>query len=139
MDVVVVAALFGVLGIVIGYKTGQTLGESAASDRQYWLRNLAVVGVGVLLGAVVSALGLRTLVGLSIGLVGGAIAGLKFGFGKSVGVWRRHDQAFRVNRDQVAAADSADAATAEGMTEEERAARDLVSVTGAGKGRKASR
>ena len=128
MDVVVVTMLFGVLGIMIGYKAGLEGGKTAANDRQYWARNGVALLVGVAVSAVVAATGLLTLMGLSIGLNGGAVAGLKFGYGKSVGLWRKHDTVFRVNKDQVAAADSAKQARDEGMTEEERAKRDLVSV-----------
>lgn len=141
MDVIIVTMLFGVLGIVIGYKVGYELGELAQTDRQYWLRNGAVVLVGIVISAVVSALGLITLVGLALGLIGGAIAGLKFGYGKSVGVWAKHDRLFRVNKDHVSAAASAKEAREAGMTEEERAKRELVSVgtphdgQGEGKGR----
>ena len=128
MDVIIITMLFGVLGIMIGYKVGYVLGEGAQTDRQYWLRNAAAVLVGIVLSAVVSALGLMTLVGLTLGLIGGAIAGLKFGYGKSVGVWQKHDRVFRVNREHVDAASSAQEARNAGMTEEERAQRDLVSV-----------
>lgn len=128
MDVVVVTMLFGVLGIMIGYKAGLEGGKTAANDRQYWARNGVALLVGVAVSAVVAATGLLTLMGLSIGLIGGAVAGLKFGYGKSVGLWHKHDTMFRVNKDQVAAADSAKQARDEGMTEEERAKRDLVSV-----------
>ena len=128
MDVVVVTMLFGVLGIMIGYTAGLEGGKTAANDRQYWARNGVALLVGVAVSAVVAATGLLTLMGLSIGLIGGAVAGLKFGYGKSVGLWRKHDTMFRVNKDQVAAADSAKQARDEGMTEEERAKRDLVSV-----------
>ncbi len=175
MDVIVVTMLFGVLGIVIGYKAGLEAGKTAESDRQYWMRNVAALLIGVVISAVVAATGLLTLMGLSLGLIGGAVAGLKFGYGKSVGLWRKHDTVFRVsavvaatglltlmglslgliggavaglkfgygksvglwrkhdtvfrvNKDQVAAADSAKQARDEGMTEEERAKRDLVSV-----------
>lgn len=128
MDVVVVTMLFGVLGIMIGYKAGLEGGKTAANDRQYWARNGVALLVGVAVSAVVAATGLLTLMGLSIGLIGGAVAGLKFGYGKSVGLWRKHDTVFRVNKGQVAAADSAKQARDEGMTEEERAKRDLVSV-----------
>ena len=128
MDVVVVTMLFGVLGIMIGYKAGLEGGKTAANDRQYWARNGVALLVGVAVSAVVAATGLLTLMGLSIGLIGGAVAGLKFGYGKLVGLWRKHDTVFRVNKDQVAAADSAKQARDEGMTEEERAKRDLVSV-----------
>ena len=128
MDVVVVTMLFGVLGIMIGYKAGLEGGKTAANDRQYWARTGVALLAGVAVSAVVAATGLLTLMGLSIGLIGGAVAGLKFGYGKSVGLWRKHDTVFRVTKDQVAAADSAKQARDEGMTEEERAKRDLVSV-----------
>lgn len=132
MDVIIVTMLFGVLGIVIGYKVGYVLGEGAETDRQYWLRNAGAVLVGIVISAVVSALGLITLVGLALGLIGGAIAGLKFGYGKSVGVWAKHDRVFRVNKDHVDAAASAQEARDAGMTEEERAGRDLMSVGASG-------
>ena len=95
MDVVVVTMLFGVLGIMIGYKAGLEGGKTAANDRQYWARNGVALLVGVAVSAVVAATGLLTLMGLSIGLIGGAVAGLKFGYGKSVGLWRKHDTVFR--------------------------------------------
>jgi hypothetical protein len=134
LDVVIVIALFCVLGIAIGYKVGSVLGEKAPDDRRYWLYNAACVGAGVLLAAVVTATGLMSLVGLTVGLIGGSVAGLKFGYGKSVGVWNAHDRALRVNRDQVAAAASARQAREAGLTEEELAARDLMSVDGSAAG-----
>lgn len=130
MDVIIVTMLFGVLGILIGWKVGSVWGASAPDDRRYWLRNLAVVLAGTVLSAVVSLIGLPTLAGLCIGLIGGGITGLKMGYGKSVGIWQKHDRLFRVNRDQVAAARSAEAAKGDGMTQDERARRDLVSVDG---------
>ena len=103
-------------------------GSLAETNRQYWMRNLAVVLVGVVLSAVVAATGLTTLMGLTVGLIGGSIAGLKMGFGKSVGVWQKHDRYFRVNKEHMKASDAAQRARSEGMTERQRAERDLMSV-----------
>ena len=128
MDVIIVTMLFGVLGIVIGWKVGSVGGSLAETDRQYWMRNLAVVLVGIALSAVVAATGLTTLMGLTVGLIGGSIAGLKMGFGKSVGVWQKHDRYFRVNKEHMKASDAAQRARSEGMTERQRAERDLMSV-----------
>lgn len=128
MDVIIVTMLFGVLGIVIGWKVGSVWGSLAGTDRQYWMRNLAVVLVGIALSAVVAATGLTTLMGLTVGLIGGSIAGLKMGFGKSVGVWQKHDRYFRVNKEHMKASDAAQRARSEGMTERQRAERDLMSV-----------
>ena len=71
VDVIIVTMLFGVLGIVIGWKVGSVWGSLAETDRQYWMRNLAVVLVGIALSAVVAATGLTTLMGLTVGLIGG--------------------------------------------------------------------
>lgn len=128
------AALLAVFGIVLGWRVGQVWGERASSDRGYWLRNLAAVLAGGVLSALVVASGLVTLVGLGAGLLGGVVAGLKAGYGKSVGAWRRHDDALGVNRDQVAAAEASKRARESGMSEPEMAGRDLVSVQGEGRG-----
>jgi hypothetical protein len=36
-----------------------------------------------------------------IGVIGGVVAGLKLGFGESVGPWKFHDRYLRVNKDQL--------------------------------------
>lgn len=135
MDVVIVTMLFGVLGIMIGWKVGTVWGESAEDDHTYWMRNLIAVMVGSLVAFVVLITGLITLVGLGVGLIGGAIAGLKMGYGKSVGIWQKHDRLFRVNRDQLAAAEADKDAKEKGMTRKQRAERELVSAGPAKKGR----
>lgn len=130
----VVMLLFFVFGVLLGYGVGHELGKRAQTNAQYWLYNLLAVAVGVALSAVVSAFGLRSVAGMAIGVIAGAIVGIKFGYGKSVGVWRRHDRAFRVNADQVSAEDSARAAAGRGQTEEQAASRELISVGGPGRG-----
>jgi len=65
---------------------GRTLPES-----RYWIAN----GVGMLLGFVLASLGAQ--LGLlwlwigSLGVMAGSISGLKYGLGKSVGIWRLMD------------------------------------------------
>ena len=130
MDVAVfvVMLMFFVFGTLLGNKIGHALGERAETSKQYWLYNLGVVVAGILLSAVVSLFGLKTLAGFTIGLIAGGIMGLKFGFGKSVGVWERHDRAFRVNADQVEATEAERRAKERGETPEEARERDLISV-----------
>lgn len=130
VGVAVVAALLAVFGIVVGWKAGQEWGSRAADDRGYWLRNLGALCAGGVVSALVAASGLVTLVALPAGLVGGAVAGLKAGYGKSVGAWRRHDEFLGVNRDQVEAAEASRRARESGMSEREMAERDLMSVRG---------
>ena len=130
----IVMLLFFVFGVLLGYGVGHELGKRAQTNAQYWLYNLLAVTAGVALSAVVSAFGLRSVAGMAIGAIAGAIVGIKFGYGKSVGVWRRHDRVFRVNADQVSAEDSARAAAGRGQTEEQAASRELISVGGSDKG-----
>lgn len=130
MDVAVfiVMLMFFVFGVLLGNKIGHLLGERAETSKQYWLYNLAVVAGGIVLSAVVSAFGLKTVAGFTIGLIAGGIMGLKFGFGKSVGVWEKHDRAFRVNADQLDAAQAEKRAEERGESAEEARERELISV-----------
>lgn len=126
MDVAtaIISLLFMVLGILIGNKVGETLAANLTSSRRYWLYNVVALLVGIVVSAFVSALGLLWLAGLTIGLIGGAIFGLKMGFGKSVGAWAKHDRHFRVNADQVKAGE----ALKRGEDPDAIAQRDLISV-----------
>lgn len=120
----VIALLFMVLGILIGNKVGETLATHVGSNRQYWAFNALALLAGIVIAAFVSALGLLWLAGLTIGLIGGVIFGLKMGYGKSVGAWAAHDRHFRVNADQVKAGD----AVKRGEDPDEIAQRELISV-----------
>lgn len=95
-----------VFGIVLGYGIGERLAVDCITTKQYWKKNIEVLIVGALASAVVWATGFVLLAGITIGAIGGAIAGLKFGFGESAGPWKAFDKTFRVNRDQVATAES---------------------------------
>ena len=122
--VVIIALLFMVLGILIGNKVGETLATRLSGSKQYWAYNAIAVVVGIVIAAFVSALGLLWLAGLTIGLIAGAIFGLKMGYGKSVGAWAKHDRHFRVNVDQLKAGE----AVKRGEDPDEIAQRDLISV-----------
>jgi hypothetical protein len=95
-----------VFGIVLGYGMGERLAVDCITTKQYWKKNIEVLIVGSLASAVVWATGFVLLAGITIGAIAGAIAGLKFGFGESAGPWKAFDKTFRVNRDQVATAES---------------------------------
>lgn len=120
----VISLLFMVLGILIGNKVGETLATNLKSSRRYWAYNVVALLLGVVVSAFVSALGLLWLAGLTIGLIGGVIFGLKMGYGKSVGAWAKHDRHFRVNADQVKAGE----ALKRGEDPDAIAQRDLISV-----------
>ena len=94
-DVNLALAITGVTaGLVGGVLVGWRLGvANRASRRAYWMLNTAVVfGCGLLNFA-----GLVTarswLAYAAIGLMGGLITGMKYGYSESGGVWHRQDPA----------------------------------------------
>ena len=92
--------LLVIFGIVIGHKMGTEYGVKVVSNRDYWLANIACFVLGMLAVAIVGIVGLPLLNGLALGLMAGAIVGLKMSFGESVGVWAKHDAFFNVNKKQ---------------------------------------
>lgn len=109
----IVILLLLALGILIGYRIGTELGGRAITKSEYWKYNALVLLVGMLLVALVGILGLPVLGACGFGIMGGGLLGLKMEFGESVGLWRKHDKAFNINREQQKVAD-------EGTGEERR-------------------
>ncbi len=95
VSVFIVSLLLAILGIVIGFRIGQELAARCTSKRQYWISNAVCYVVGIVASAFVWALGLVVLSFATIGLLGGAIAGLKFGWG-SEGPWKKVDEVMGV-------------------------------------------
>lgn len=102
----IVAILLLLLGIIIGVKLGGELAKQCVTRKEYWIANLKIIGVGVVVSALVTATGWLLLAGIPIGGMAGAVATLKMDFGESVGPWKAHDTFFRVNKDQVRRAGS---------------------------------
>lgn len=108
-----ILALFLLLfGIYAGVGAGDILAKRCVTHGDYWRWNLAVLGIGVLATAIVCMTGLFMLIVLVFGAMAGTVAGLKMGFGESVGFWKKVDKGFRVNRDQVRRAEDPEAAEA---------------------------
>lgn len=89
--VFITALLLAVLGIVIGFRVGQEWGAHAASKRQYWAFNGIAYVVGIVVSAFIWALGYVVLAFAAIGMLGGVIAGLKYGYGPE-GPWKKVDK-----------------------------------------------
>lgn len=97
----IVAILLFAFGLLIGVHVGDELSKRAVTRRDYWKLNLVVLAVGVLASAVLWATGWLLVVGVSFGVLVGAISGLKMGFGESIGPWGAVDRKLGTNRDQV--------------------------------------
>ncbi len=89
--VFITALLLAILGILIGFRIGQQWAPRAESKRQYWVFNGIAYAVCIVVSAFIAALGLVVLVFAVIGILGGIIAGLKYGYGDSVGPWKKVD------------------------------------------------
>ena len=97
----VLALVLFLFGIFAGVGLGDILAKKVVTRGEYIRMNLAVFGVAVLASAIVLALSLTMLVALIFGVVAGALAGLKFGFGESIGPWGFVDKKVGTNKDQV--------------------------------------
>ena len=108
----IIVLLFFGFGIVTGVGIGERVAARLVTRRAYVLANVATL----LVGAIATALSCLTpgavLIGLVLGLMAGTIAGLKMGFGESVGPWKAHDRFFRVNKAQLRRAENGERAEA---------------------------
>lgn len=132
--IVLVSLLFGVLGIVIGFRIGSDLSHKVESRKDYWRYNLYAYLVGIVVSAIIWAAGWVVLAFVAIGGLGGCIAGLKFGYGESVGPWKAHDRFMKVNEKHLSKAElkARRAKGADGEAEKDPEERELISVADPG-------
>jgi hypothetical protein len=90
--VLTIMGALGGLGVSIwlGYLVGKR--AQAWPEWRYWAAN----AVGIVIGVAVSAMGLQVaqtwLWVAGLGVMAGSLTGLKYGLGRSVGVWRLIDR-----------------------------------------------
>lgn len=93
---IVYVMVFG-FAVYIGFLLGDGMGKRMVTKRQYWLGNAcALVGVIVFVSLVRSPFVQVS----AMGVLAGGIAGLKMGFGESVGPWKWLDNFMDINRRQ---------------------------------------
>ena len=90
--ITIVSILFAAFGIVMGFHFGEEAGYRLEGKGTYAAANLAAVVIGGFLFMIVFATGYVVVGMFAIGAVAGAVAGLKFGFGESVGPWKFVDK-----------------------------------------------
>lgn len=92
----VLAVVLMIFGITVGNKVGHDFGRRADDSKTYWLYNLAAFAGAVVLFVVIGVAGLPLLQGLVIGLLSGAVVGLKMGYGEAQGPWKKFDDALNL-------------------------------------------
>ena len=90
--ITIVSILFAVFGIFIGFHRGEDAGGRVRGTTGFFAANLAAVRAGSFLFMIVWMTGYVVLGMFAIGAIAGAIAGLKFGYGESVGPWKFVDR-----------------------------------------------
>ena len=86
----IVGGLFGVaIGIVGGLWVGRRLRDSRYV--WYWVANAAALMIGVAGNTLGLLYSYWWLVIGSLAFAGGSLTGLKYGLGRSIGLWRVHD------------------------------------------------
>lgn len=89
----IVTIIGAVVGVVMGMLAGLWVGKRLRDVRYlwYWVAN----GVALIIGVAGNTVGLVYshwwLVIGSLAFTGGALTGLKYGLGRSIGLWRVHD------------------------------------------------
>lgn len=125
----VLALVLLLFGIFAGVGAGDILAKKCVTRREYVRMNLLVLAAGVVATALVCLTGLFMLILFVFGVMAGTLAGLKMGFGESVGPWEKVDRAFKVNKDHVRRADHPeDAEAARRARREGRAEPELMSA-----------
>ncbi len=131
------ALLLFAFSVYIGFLIGNNVGMRAVTRADYWKMNGAAIIIAVLLSFILAAVPLFYAV--DVGLLAGAIVGLKMAFGESVGPWAVHDKVFNVNKGHREAAEK-------GTGEQRRRRRatgedapELISVEDASAGKKPRR
>ena len=122
-------ALF-VFSVYLGFTLGNSFGAKLEDSSAYWKANFAGVAVAILATAFISFLPL--LLAVPLGALGGWIAGLKMGFGESVGPWKVHDRVFNVNRSHTETTERGGGRARRRRARTGERGPDLISVEGDG-------
>jgi hypothetical protein len=123
---VICALLLFAFSVYIGFLIGNHVGVRAVTKSDYWKLNIAAILICIVLSFFLSAVPL--FYSVDVGLLAGAIVGLKMAFGESVGPWAVHDKMFNVNRAHRETAESGVGEDRRRRRAEKADAPDLISV-----------
>ena len=92
--------LAAVVGIALGFWAGFAAGSRASKKPAwaYWVLNLVALAVGLAVDVVGLSVGSLPLATLGLALFAGGISGLKYGYGRTLGLWKAADALFGAAR-----------------------------------------
>jgi len=98
---IVAVILAGVAGMAGGVWGGLRVGERLREQRpwRFWAANGIAFVVALFLLAAAGFTGQLWVWALVISAFAGMLTGLKYGYGKSVGLWRTHDRMMHADKD----------------------------------------
>lgn len=104
--ITVASLLIAVFGVVLGFEVGNRVGEAIPDSKTFWKDNAIAYVLGIVVSAFIWAAGWVVLSFGTIGALGGAIAGLRMGYGQSIGPWASLDRFLQRRKSKAAATDS---------------------------------
>ena len=94
--------LIAVFGVVLGFEAGNGVGETIPDSKTFWKDNAIAYVLGIVVSAFIWAAGWVVLSFGTIGALGGAIAGLRMGYGQSTGPWASLDRFLQRRKSKAA-------------------------------------
>lgn len=100
MDTLVTVVL-GAIGLAAGIAGGLAVGSRVRERATwvYWASNAAALVVGMAVAFAGLQFGQWGVLVAGVAFIGGGLTGLKYGYGRVVGVWRVHDDMMGNDRD----------------------------------------
>lgn len=86
--IVVVSIVLAVFGIIVGFQIGSEIAKKVTTRKEYIQKSVIAYGITIVFSAFVWATGYIVLSFLTIGALGGLIAGLTMGFGENLGPFK---------------------------------------------------
>ena len=100
--ITVASLLIAVFGVVLGFEAGNRVGETIPDSKTFWKDNAIAYVLGIVVSAFIWAAGWVVLSFGTIGALGGAIAGLRMGYGQSTGPWASLDRFLQRRKSKAA-------------------------------------
>lgn len=86
--IVIVSIVLAIFGIIVGFQIGSELTKNATSQKEYLQKSAIAYGLTIFFSAAICLTGYVVLGFLTIGALGGLIAGMTMSYGKDLGPFK---------------------------------------------------